>query len=557
MSFASPFPPVPIPDVSLFEYVFGAPGRLEGAERTAFIDAATGARVDFRQLHDRVLAAAGALAALGVTPGSVVGLIAPNGPEFGVAFHAILRAGAAVTTIPVLATADEAARQLRASGAIAVLADPAVAATAVAGAEAAGLVEERVLLLGQDPDGDAAQGTAGAAAGGGPVFASGARPLRLAELSALGHLPPDLTIDPATHVAALPYSSGTTGRPKGVRLSHRNLVANLAQIERDFGIEPDEVIMAVLPFFHIYGMTVLLNLSLRLRTTLVTLPRFDLAGFLDAMAAHRVSWAFIAPPIAVALAKHPAVADYDLSELRVVFSGAAPLDGALGRALEQRLGVSVVQGYGMSELSPVSHFTPVAAKDVPCDSVGFAAPNTRNKLLDPATGAEIELPREGVSARGELCVQGPNVMLGYLDDSAATEAMIDADGYLHTGDVATVDARGVVTIVDRIKELIKYKGYQVAPAELEALLLTHPDIADAAVIGVHDEEGEEVPKAFVVRRPEAELTAHQVVEFVSAHVAPYKKVRRVEFVDTVPKSASGKILRRELRDRERDLTPGG
>jgi acyl-CoA synthetase (AMP-forming)/AMP-acid ligase II len=258
----------------------------------------------------------------------------------------------------------------------------------------------------------------------------------------------------------------------------------------------------------------------------------------------------------VALAKHPAVADYDLSDLRVVFSGAAPLDGELGKAVQDRLGVSVVQGYGMSEASPVTHFTPIAAVDVPCDSVGFAAPNTENKLLDPATGAEIALPEQGVSERGELCVKGPNVMLGYLGDAAATDAMIDADGFLHTGDIATVDARGVVTIVDRIKELIKYKGYQVAPAELEALLLAHPAIADAAVIGVQNEEGEEVPKAFVVRQPGAELTAHEVVEFVAGRVAPYKKVRRVEFVEVVPKSASGKILRRELRDRERGRTLG-
>jgi 4-coumarate--CoA ligase len=282
------------------------------------------------------------------------------------------------------------------------------------------------------------------------------------------------------------------------------------------------------------------------------MPRFDLADFLGAIARHRVTFAFIAPPIAVALAKHPAVAGYDLSSLRTVFSGAAPLDGELGRALADRLGVTVLQGYGMSELSPVSHFTPEAMADsVSCESVGFAVPNSENRLLDPATGEQIPKPESGVSERGELCVKGPNVMLGYLDDADATDAMIDADGFLHTGDVATVDARGVITIVDRIKELIKYKGYQVAPAELEALLLAHPAIADAAVIGVLDEEGEEVPKAFVVRRGSDRLTGQQVMDFVAERVAPYKKVRRVEFIDAVPKSASGKILRRELRDREK------
>jgi 4-coumarate--CoA ligase len=364
--------------------------------------------------------------------------------------------------------------------------------------------------------------------------------------------PPEVRVDPATQLAALPYSSGTTGRPKGVRLSHRNLVANIAQVEDRLGVRRDDVVIAVLPFFHIYGMTVLLNLSLRRRSTLVTMPRFDLADFLGAIARHRVTFAFIAPPIAVALAKHPAVDDYDLSSLRTVFSGAAPLDGELGQALADRLGVTVLQGYGMSELSPVSHFTPEAMADsVSCESVGFAVPNSENRLLDPGTGEEIPKPETGVSARGELCVKGPNVMLGYLDDADATDAMIDADGFLHTGDVATVDARGVITIVDRIKELIKYKGYQVAPAELEALLLTHPAIADAAVIGVLDEEGEEVPKAFVVLRESDRLTEQQVMDFVAERVAPYKKVRRVEFIDVVPKSASGKILRRELRDREK------
>jgi acyl-CoA synthetase (AMP-forming)/AMP-acid ligase II len=533
MSFASPFPPVPIPDVSLYDYLLGTLAEAD-LGRTAFIDASTQTAVTFGETRDRVLATAGALSALGIVPGDVVALIAPNSPDYAVAFHGVLRAGASVTTMPVLATPEDIAKQLKASHAVALLAGPAVAPQALAGAEAAGLPTDRVILLRETGD------------------ASHARYPVLSALIEHAPAAPEVTLDPATHLAALPYSSGTTGRPKGVRLSHRNLVANIAQIEDLIGAQPDDVIMAVLPFFHIYGMTVLLNLSLRRRSTLVTMPRFDLAEFLGAIARHRVTFAFIAPPIAVALAKHPAVEDYDLSSLRVVFSGAAPLDGELGKALSDRLGVTVVQGYGMSELSPVSHLTPERLSgEVSCESVGFAVPNSENKLLDPATREEIPLPDSGVSARGELCVRGPNVMLGYLDDADATDAMLDADGFLHTGDVATVDARGVVTIVDRIKELIKYKGYQVAPAELEALLLTHPGVADAAVIGVHDAEGEEVPKAFVVRRGPEELTEQQVMDFVAGHVAPYKKVRQVEFIDVVPKSASGKILRRELRDRER------
>ena len=531
MTFASPFPPVTIPDVSLYDYLFASLDPAADLDRTAFIDAPSGTSVSFRELRDRVEAAAGALSARGVSPGEVVALHAPNSPDYGVAFHGVLRAGGAVTTMPVLATAEDIAKQLKASHAVAMLVDPALAANALAGAEAAGLAPDRVILLRDTGDSEH------------PV---------LSALMLQAPRPPEVSVHAATQLAALPYSSGTTGRPKGVRLSHRNLVANIAQVEDRLGVRRDDVVIAVLPFFHIYGMTVLLNLSLRRRSTLVTMPRFDLADFLGAIARHRVTFAFIAPPIAVALAKHPAVEDYDLSSLRTVFSGAAPLDGELGQALADRLGVTVLQGYGMSELSPVSHFTPEAMADsVSCESVGFAVPNSVNRLLDPATREEIPKPETGVSARGELCVKGPNVMLGYLDDADATDAMIDADGFLHTGDVATVDARGVITIVDRIKELIKYKGYQVAPAELEALLLTHPAIADAAVIGVLDEEGEEVPKAFVVHRAPDRLTEQQVMDFVAERVAPYKKVRRVEFIDAVPKSASGKILRRELRGREK------
>jgi acyl-CoA synthetase (AMP-forming)/AMP-acid ligase II len=575
MTFASPFPPVTIPDVPLYDYLFASLDPARDLDRTAFIDAPSGTAVSFRELRDRVEAAAGALSARGVSPGQVVALHAPNSPDYGVAFHGVLRAGAAVTTMPVLATAEDIAKQLKASHAVAMLVDPALAANALAGAEAAGLAPDRVILLresgnagraaagaapregghaGQADPGDLVRETSDAGQGGPGVLrdtGNAGHPV-LSALMQNAPRPPEVRVDAATQLAALPYSSGTTGRPKGVRLSHRNLVANIAQVEDRLGVRRDDVVIAVLPFFHIYGMTVLLNLSLRRRSTLVTMPRFDLADFLGAIARHRVTFAFIAPPIAVALAKHPAVEDYDLSSLRTVFSGAAPLDGELGEALADRLGVTVLQGYGMSELSPVSHFTPEAMADsVSCESVGFAVPNSENRLLDPATREEIPKPETGVSARGELCVKGPNVMLGYLDDADATDAMIDADGFLHTGDVATVDARGVITIVDRIKELIKYKGYQVAPAELEALLLTHSAIADAAVIGVLDEEGEEVPKAFVVQRASDRLTEQQVVDFVAERVAPYKKVRRVEFIDAVPKSASGKILRRELRDREK------
>ncbi len=235
-------------------------------------------------------------------------------------------------------------------------------------------------------------------------------------------------------------------------------------------------------------------------------------------------------------------------------SGAAPLDADLGRAVAERLGCRVVQGYGMSELSPVSHITPFdggqrnMGTTAPLSSVGWTVSNAASKLIDPETGDEIHPPTEGLSETGELWFKGPNVMAGYLGNEEATGGTIDDDGWLHTGDLARVDSYGCVYIVDRLKELIKYKGYQVPPAELEALLLGHPAIADAAVIGVIDtESGEEVPKAFVVKQSDADLTADEVMEFVAGQVAPYKKVRQVEFIEAIPKSAAGKILRKDLR----------
>jgi Acyl-CoA synthetases (AMP-forming)/AMP-acid ligases II len=336
-------------------------------------------------------------------------------------------------------------------------------------------------------------------------------------------------------------------------LTHQNLVANMAQIRPLLAIRSDDKILAVLPFFHIYGMTVLLNAALQARATLVVMPRFDLTAFLDCIQEHRITYGFVAPPVAVALAKHPLVDQYDVSSLRVILSGAAPLDAELGTAVAERLSVRVLQGFGMSELSPVSHCMPVDGGQelfgevAPLSSCGWPVPNTSNKIVDPATGKEVAYPTQGLSEPGELWVKGPNVMTGYLGNEEATTTTIDSDGFLHTGDLAQVDHAGRVFIVDRLKELIKYKGYQVPPAELEALLLTHPAVADTAVIGVTDDDGEEIPKAFVVRRPDTDVTADEVIEFVARRVAPYKKVRRVEFIDVIPKSASGKILRKDLR----------
>ncbi|SDU34540.1 AMP-binding protein [Gordonia westfalica] len=534
MSFTSPFPDVEIPEVSVHEFLFGTIADDE-LGRTALVDPKSGAVTSYGELIAQIDAVAGWLASRGVGVGDVVGILSPNIPAFATVFHGILRAGATATTINALFTASEIAKQLRDSGAKMLVTISPMFEEAKAAADEVGLPAENLIVL--DAAGQADSGHPNAA------DVIGAR------------LPaPQVSFDPATHVAVLPYSSGTTGNPKGVALSHRNLVANVAQLKPLQGMTPDDVVIAVLPFFHIYGMTVLLNAALFNRSSLVVMPRFDLVEFLENIQNHKVTMAYIAPPVAVALAKHPIVDNYDLSSLHTMMSGAAPLDDELGQAVAKRLDLHMLQGYGMSELSPVSHIIPfdtqatLGREDPPLSSTGWPVPNTVNKVVDPATGEDIPLPQEGLSEPGELWVKGPNVMLGYLNNEQATADTIDADGFLHTGDLAQVDPTGCVFIVDRLKELIKYKGYQVPPAELEALLLTNDKIADAAVIGVIDaESGEEIPKAFVVRQPDAEIGEAEVIEFVASKVAPHKKVRAVEFIEAIPKSASGKILRKDLR----------
>ncbi len=523
--FNSPFPDVEIPDLSVFDYLFGSPDTAS-ADRVALTDGATGDTTTYGELVRQIDALARALAARGIGVGSVVALHSPNRPDFAVAFHGILRAGATATTVNALSTAGEMATQLTDSKAVAIIAADALFPVSSEAGKLAGVAAERIISLGE-VDGS----------------------MSLADLVGETHLAIDVSFDPATHLAVLPYSSGTTGKAKGVMLTHRNLVANVAQSASLVGVTKDDRVLAVLPFFHIYGMTVLLNISLAQRANLVTMARFDLADFLGLIQSERITYVFIAPPIAVALAKHPLVAEFDLSSLRTVFSGAAPLDGSVGGAVAERLNCEVLQGYGMTEMSPVSHAMPRGRTDIPLNSVGLTVPNIQCRIVDPLTGSDIAIPTVGVSEPGELLCRGPNIMVGYLGNDEATRATLDVDGFLHTGDIATVSAEGFVTIVDRLKELIKYKGYQVAPAELEALLLGHPQIADAAVIGVIDADGEEVPKAFLRLQPEAALSAEDVMIWVAERVAPHKKVRQVEMIDFIPKSASGKILRKDLRSK--------
>ncbi len=515
MPWKSPYPDAQIPDAALTSVVLERAGAVR--DKPSLIDGPTGRRLSFGELAEGVRRVARGLGERGFEKGDVLGLYSPNLPEYALAVHGVASVGGIVTTVNPLYTADELAHQLEDSHAKLLLTAPPFLEKAKQAAARAGVKE--VFVFGE--------------AEGATPFAS--------LLNNTGE-PPKVEIDPHEQLAVLPYSSGTTGLPKGVMLTHHNLVSNILQCDGMDEIREDDVAIAVLPFFHIYGLSVLLNMVLHKGCTLVTLPRFELEGFLKALQDYKVTRAYLVPPIVLGLTKHPAVDQFDLRSLRVINSGAAPLGTDVQEALSKRLHCIVKQGYGLTETSPVTHVNP--DDRVRLGSSGLAIRSTECRIVDTLSGADL-----GVGERGEVWVRGPQVMKGYLNNPEATKATITPDGWLRTGDIGYADADGYLFVVDRLKELIKYKGMQVAPAELEALLLTHPAVADAAVIGSPDEDAGEVPKAFVVKKGEA--TAEALMGFVAERVAPHKKVRRLEFVEQIPKSPSGKILRRLLIEKER------
>jgi acyl-CoA synthetase (AMP-forming)/AMP-acid ligase II len=510
-------PAVDIPDIPLVPFVLHRAGGL--GDKAALIDGLSGRTLTYGALADGVKRVASALRRRGFEKGDVFAIFSPNLIEYPIPFFAVASLGGIVTTVNSLYTPRELADQLKNSGARFLLTVPAFMDRATVAVKDSAV--EEIFVFG-DADGA----------------------ISFSEL--LAEPAEDFTVElnPAEDLVALPYSSGTTGLAKGVMLTHRNLVANVCQSEQCFHLREGERVLGVMPFYHIYGMTVIMNLALHSGATIVTMPRFELEAFLRVLQDRRVSRAYLAPPIVVALAKHPMVDQFDLSSVTTVFSGAAPLDEALAEACGRRLNCKVNQGYGMTEASPVTHAVRDNVEWTKVGSIGPVIPGTECKVVDIATGAAL-----GPGADGEIWIRGPQVMKGYLNNRAATDQILDRDGWLHTGDIGHADRDGDFYIVDRLKELIKYKGYQVPPAELEAILLTHPCVADAAVIPSPNEEAGEVPKAFVVLK--GQVTPEELMQYVAERVAPHKKIRLVETIDEIPKSASGKILRRKLVERER------
>ena len=513
----SPLPEVEIPDVTITAHVLRKVADVP--DRVAIRDSVGTSSYTFAELSAAIHSLAGGLAARGVAPGKVVGLMAPNVPEYAVIFHGVAVAGAAVTTINPTYGAEEVRHQLQDAGASMLFVVPMFLEVARAAIEGTDVTEIIVMA----PSSDTAKGATSMA----DVF---------------GNPIEQVPVDVADHTVVLPYSSGTTGMPKGVMLTHRNLVANIEQVKHAILYKDDEVALAALPFFHIYGMQVLMNGLIANGVTTISMPRFDMVEALEAVQGLKITRFFAVPPIILGLANHPVVDQYDVSSVRQIFSGAAPLGAELAAAAGARLGCEVVQGFGMTELSPVSHCT--VEGDFRPGTSGVTASNTESRIVDPVSGED-----QGVGDRGELWVRGPQVMKGYLNNAEATAATVDADGWLHTGDVAIIDEFGHMTIVDRLKELIKFKGFQVAPAELEALIITHPKVADVAVIGIPDDEAGEIPKAFVSPVEGETVTLEEIQKLVAAHLVSYKQIKILEVIEAIPKSAAGKILRKELRAR--------
>jgi acyl-CoA synthetase (AMP-forming)/AMP-acid ligase II len=511
----SPFELPPIPETDLASFALRHSPEL--GDRPALIDASSGRAIAYAELAPLVRRAATGLAARGFRQGDVLAIYAPNLPEYAVAAHAVMSLGGVVTTANPLYTPAELATQLTDSRARAIVTVPTFLEHARQAAAEARCRELYVI-------GEADEAT--------PFGA----------LLEHGENPPAVQIDPGD-TAALLYSSGTTGLPKGVELTHRAIVANLMQTAIALDSRKDDTILAVAPFFHALGFAVVLNTSLSVGATVMSLPRFDLEAFLRAIQDQRVTGTVIVPPIALALARHPAVEGYDLRSLRYVGCGAAPLGKEIEEECAERLGCVFQQGYGMTEATASIAIPAIGAPDLHrYGQAGILVAGTEARVVDPDSGVDL-----GTGGTGEIWIRGPQLMRGYLGRPEATAATIDADGWLHSGDIGRVDEDGRVFITDRIKELIKYKAYQVAPAELEALLCSHPAVAGAAVVGTPDEAAGELPTAFVVAGEE--VSDDELMSWVAERVAPHKRIRRVERIEEIPCSPSGKILRRELRAR--------
>ncbi|XP_062222338.1 4-coumarate--CoA ligase 2 [Phragmites australis] len=536
--FRSKLPDIDIAShLPLHEYCFTRAAEL--ADAPCLIAAATGRTYTYAETHLLCRKAAASLHGLSVGQGDRVMILLQNSVEFVLTFFGASFLGAVTTAANPFCTPQEIHKQFRASGAKLIVTQSAyvdklrheVFPTIAKASDS----EDNVLtVVTVDDVANAPQGCV---------------PFWELVTSADEGSVPEVSVSPDDAVA-LPFSSGTTGLPKGVVLTHGGQVSGVAQqvdgANPNLYMREGDVALCVLPLFHIFSLNSVLLCALRAGAAVMLMPKFEMGAMLEGIERWRVTVAAVVPPLVLALAKNPALEKYDLSSIRIVLSGAAPLGKELVDALRARVPQAIFgQGYGMTEAGPVLSMCPAFAKEpTPAKpgSCGTVVRNAELKVVDPDTGLSL-----GRNLPGEICIRGPQIMKGYLNDPEATARTIDVDGWLHTGDIGYVDDDEEVFIVDRAKELIKFKGFQVPPAELETLLIAHPSIADAAVVPQKDDAAGEVPVAFVVRAADSDIAEEAIKEFISNQVVFYKKLHKVYFTHSIPKSASGKILRRELR----------
>lgn len=524
--FRSKLPDIYIPKhLPLHSYCFE--NLSEFSSRPCLIDGSNDRIYTYAEVELTSRKVAVGLSKLGIQQKDTIMILLPNCPEFVFAFIGASYLGAISTMANPLFTPAEVVKQAKASSAKIVITQACFAGKVKDYAIENDL---KVICVDSAPEGC----------------------VHFSELiQSDEHEIPEVNIQP-DDVVALPYSSGTTGLPKGVMLTHKGLVTSVAQQvdgeNANLYMHSDDVLMCVLPLFHIYSLNSVLLCALRVGAAILIMQKFDIAQFLELIQKHKVTIGPFVPPIVLAIAKSPLVDNYDLSSVRTVMSGAAPLGKELEDAVRAKFpNAKLGQGYGMTEAGPVLAMCLAFAKepfDIKSGACGTVVRNAEMKIVDPDTGCS--LPR---NQPGEICIRGDQIMKGYLNDPEATARTIEKEGWLHTGDIGYIDDDDELFIVDRLKELIKYKGFQVAPAELEALLVNHPNISDAAVVPMKDEQAGEVPVAFVVRSNGSTITEDEVKDFISKQVIFYKRIKRVFFVETVPKSPSGKILRKDLRAR--------
>jgi acyl-CoA synthetase (AMP-forming)/AMP-acid ligase II len=505
MIFRSPWPDIELPSCSICDAILGTASRH--GDKLAVIEGDTGRTLTYRQLSEGVDRVAAGLSHAGLQPRQPLAVVLPNCIDFTLAWFGALRAGAWVVPINPLYTPAEMQTQIQDSGARYAVTIPECAAALEA------LVDH--------------------------VFVTDGNWNEILQCNAP---PPDVRPNP-DDLAAMPYSSGTTGKPKGVMLTHANILTNIRQLEAVAWVRQGDVIVNTFPLYHAAGLNGSLNAFLTAGATLVLMRRFDLQLYLALNERYCATFFGGPPPLILALTKSPECADFQFDRLKRAACGAAPLGAELHEAFEQRTGVLLGQVWGMSEATAVISATPNDRAKRKFGSCGYLLPSSEAQVVDT-----VSLKPLGVGETGEIWVRGPQLMNGYWKQPEATAETFPGDGWMRTGDIGYFDADGCVFLVDRLKEFIKYKAYQVAPAELEDVIQSHPAVHDAAVIGAPDEAAGEIPMAFVVKKRETTLDAGELMQYVAARVAPYKKIRAVEFVNEIPKSPAGKILRRVLKE---------